>query len=350
MPTTTTSPNMSLIIPTVSQDPGPDWAGNLNASLSIIDQHTHAPGSGIQITPEGMNISSDLSFSSNNATLLRSARFDIQSAALADATDLGCAYAVGDDGDLYYNDGLGNQIQITANGGVAGSPGSIASLTSPASASWVSATATFVWKSTALLAANMDAATLIVRYPGSYPTPSGNYIAIQAPSSLASGYAITLPALPASASFLTISTSGTLAGGPALANGITRSNLEPVGQQISSSCGASDTITSTSFTDITNLSVAITSTGRPVRLFLQPDGTANAGRFNVDADSTVAEVRILRDGSSIAVFEVRGPQGTGVIDFLDTPAGALYAYKVQAKVVTGTSVSPRYMKLVAYEL
>src|SRR4051812_20022083 len=102
------SPNMSLPVPVVGVDPGPDWALNINVALTLLDQHDHSPGKGVSITPLGMNISSDLSFAQNNATMLRSARFASQSAALAGASDLGCLYEVGN--ELYYNDGLGNQV------------------------------------------------------------------------------------------------------------------------------------------------------------------------------------------------------------------------------------------------
>lgn len=338
---------MNLIIPTVSQDPGPDWANNLNASLYAIDYHNHSAGSGVQITPAGINISTDLSFGGNSATFMGSV--DFVSSAVAQS-QLISAYAVGTDGDLYWNDANGNQIQITASGGVAGSPGSISNLTSPASAAYVAATSTFVWKSTALLNANMDAATLIVRYPGSYPSPAGNYIAIQAPSTLASGYSITLPALPASTSFLTISSTGVLAGGAAVANGITRDNLAPVGQQISSSCGNFST-SSTSFVDITNLSVTITTSGRPVSISIQSDGTSGSGSGGgFDASVNGYVVQILRDATPVSLsFSGPGP-GAPLTALLDTPSGGTYTYKVQIKALSGGTAFCAYSKLVAYEL
>src|ERR1035437_5104914 len=117
------SPNMTLPIPVVGVDPGPDYALNLDACLGIIDSHNHSNGSGVQITPAGMNINADLSFGGNNATHLRSVKFSPQSSLLSLASDSGVLYESGV--DLYYNDALGNQIRITASGGVNGSPGSI---------------------------------------------------------------------------------------------------------------------------------------------------------------------------------------------------------------------------------
>lgn len=142
MSNTTISPNMNLIVPTPSVDPGPDWANNINASLSIIDQHNHSPGSGVQITPAGININVDLPFNANNATGLRSVRFNPQIAPLGLASDIGCLYEVS--ADLYYNDGAGNQIRITESGSVTGSAGTITGLPSgTASAAYSAGTFTF---------------------------------------------------------------------------------------------------------------------------------------------------------------------------------------------------------------
>lgn len=206
----TLSPNMSMPIPGVGLTDGPQWASDLNASLNILDSHDHTPGYGVPITVAGLNINADLPIGANNITGVRSLRMNVQAAPLATASDLGCVYVSGV--DLYYNDELGNQIQITQSGGLAGTPGSISNLVAPASAAWVSADATFVWSTSPAVAAAMDAGTLIIRYPGSYPTPSGNYIALQAPAALATGYALKLPpALPlASGAALTASTAGVL--------------------------------------------------------------------------------------------------------------------------------------------
>lgn len=213
------SPNMSLIEPTVGGQPSPTWAVDINTNFSIIDSHNHSAGSGVQITPSGLDISSDLTFQGNDAIALRSTRYSIQSAVLATASDLACAYAVGSAGDLYWNDNSGNKIQITASGGVVGTPGSISGLASPAAATYVPVTGTFVWTRSAGVGANMDAATYVLRYPGSYPAPSGNYILLQAPSSLSGGYAITFPgSAPASTKIMQMDSSGNISAALAVDN------------------------------------------------------------------------------------------------------------------------------------
>lgn len=195
--------NMNLTVPSVGVTVGPEYANQINASLNIIDSHDHSAGNGVKITPSGLNINSDLPFSENNLTSVRSVRFTSQSTPLALTTDLDCLYTSGV--DLYYNDGNGNQVQITSGGGVAGSPGSITGLVSPASASYVSGSQTFVWQSDANTAANMDAGSLLLRN-----ITASSFALTLSPPTLTSNYSIVLPVLPVSQTFLTIDASGNM--------------------------------------------------------------------------------------------------------------------------------------------
>ena len=204
MANTIVSPNMNLPVPIVSQDPGPDYASNINACMSAIDSHDHTSGQGVPITPNGLNINADLLFGGNNATTLRSVRFQNQSSPLATSStsDIRCVYSSGV--DLYYNDGSGNQIQITQNGGIAGSPGSISNLTAPASAAYVSANSAFVWQSAANTAANLDARSIILRNSAA----NSKGYTINPPSAMGSDLSITMPQIPGVTGFLTIDTGG----------------------------------------------------------------------------------------------------------------------------------------------
>ena len=58
-------PVMGLILPTPGVQPGPQYATDTNQDMSIIASHTHQPGSGVAITPAGMDINAPLSFNSN---------------------------------------------------------------------------------------------------------------------------------------------------------------------------------------------------------------------------------------------------------------------------------------------
>lgn len=91
MPTT---PDMNLVLPTVSVTAGPLWATELNAALTLVDAHDHTTGKGVPIVPSAININADLTFNSYNATTLRTTRFDSQSVALAIGTDINCLYSV----------------------------------------------------------------------------------------------------------------------------------------------------------------------------------------------------------------------------------------------------------------
>lgn len=123
---TTTTPDMNLVLPDVSITAGPQWATLLNAALTLIDSHDHSTGKGLQVTPSGLNISSDLTFASNNATNLRSLRFFNNLSFTPGASDKTCLYAL--NGELFYIDASGNNVQVTLNGAVDVS-GSITSLT-----------------------------------------------------------------------------------------------------------------------------------------------------------------------------------------------------------------------------
>lgn len=203
---TTLTPNMNLVIPVVGQEPGPQYALDVNSSFTIVDGHNHTQGYGVQIPTAGLNINADLSFNGVNATLLRSARFQPQLTPLATPSDLGCLYESGV--DLYYNDGNGTQIRMTASGGVAGTPGSISGLVSPASASYSPGSATFTWQSNTLTPANMDFASAILRNL----IASSKGLTLQPPAAMAADYTITLPPLPTGATkFVSMDTSGNLA-------------------------------------------------------------------------------------------------------------------------------------------
>ena len=156
----------------------------------------------------------------NNLIQVKTVRFNAQGTPItASSPNLGCLYVSGV--DLYYNDESGNQVRLTQAGAVSGTPGNIANLTSPASATFVSVGGTFVWQSAANTAATMDMGSIVIRDL----TASANGVTIAAPLSLAAPYTLYLPAaLPASNSFVTVSTAGAL-GTVSQTAGITGSNI-----------------------------------------------------------------------------------------------------------------------------
>lgn len=368
----TISPNMNLVIPTVSVDPGPNWAENLNSSLALVDQHDHSSGNGVPVTPAGLNISSDLSFKTTNSAIdLLSTVYTPQSAVLGPLLTRRL-YVVGD--DLYYNDGLGNQIRITQSGGVAGSPGSIANLTSPASATYVSGSSTFVWQSDANTPANMDAASFVLRNL----TANSKGLTLSPPNAMAADYTIVLPALPGSGTkFVSLDSSGNMgasiaadnttlevssntlqvkAGGIGtnqLANtGVTYGKLQASSFTQSSACSVYNM--TTSFADVTNLSISFTSTGRPLWVGLIPSGGVGLSVIQTN-NNAYGVIRFIQNGVAAADLQTAQQGNSPLGGFFIIASGlvpGVNTFKVQA-FVTATGAFPSYISnaiLAAYEI
>lgn len=408
MANTIPSPNMSMPVPVAGVDPGPQWALDINSCLAILDAHDHTPGAGAQITPGGINISSDLTFGGNNATALRSTRYTPQSPVLAGALDLDCIFVNGV--DLYYNDGNGNHVRITQSGGVAGSPGSIANLTSPASASYVSGNSTFVWQSAANTPANMDFASAILR------NLSANSfgLTLNPPSAMGADFALTLPTVPASQKFMTLDAAGVMGAPWAVDNstievasgttvqlkdgGITSSKfaagavntsaiadlsittskyvdlsvttgkiadgaitnvkLASLNQQIGTSSGTFS-VSGTSETNIPGSSVTITTSGRPVFIGFMPSGSFGEADFNINSSNGLLNTiltRIYNGATEIGRFPIVTINAnfsipTSTVWMIDTPIAGTYTYKGTLQP-QAASVSGQFnnSKIVVYEI
>lgn len=198
-PNYTQTPYMGLNLPTPSLDPGPDWAAALNAALAFVDQHTHNPGSGLQVTPSGLNINASLPFNNQAATLLQAANFT-QQTSLATLN----ALWVGKDGNLYFNDGVGDpSIQITSGGNVLANASGISD--PPASAAFVSSILTV------LAAANTPADIQCASILMGNNVALTNYLTLEPPASMSSSFNLVLPTPPASVtSFLQCDSSGNI--------------------------------------------------------------------------------------------------------------------------------------------
>lgn len=259
------SSNMNLPIPVVGQEPGPDYAFDINSSLTLIDQHDHSPGSGVQITPAGLNINADLDFHSAVALNLSGVNLVAQSTAPANST----IYESGT--DLYFVDGVGNNVRITQSGGVVGAPGNITGLTSPASASYNAGSKTFVFQSGVNLAANLDGASLLLRNI----SPNSTFaLTLQPPAGLSSNYSLTLPLIPASYNFLTIDTSGNIAemaGYPDVGSNGTR---------LTASSGSTHGILWSSDEEILNLGIACSVASNNLTVALKTASGADASPAN----------------------------------------------------------------------
>jgi hypothetical protein len=130
---------------------------------------------------------------------------------------------------------------------------------------------------------------------------------------------------------------------------------------ISSSCNGYSSNSGTSVL-VTNLSVNLTTTGKPVQLFLTPDGTTNdsyIGATGAPSAAVFIDLFFYRDNVQISATNLR-VQHTGAdiilirippcMGYLDFPNAGVHKYQVFHRVIQGLSTDLGFMKLVAYEL
>jgi len=202
----TSTPNMAMNIPIVSQTTGPVYATYVNAAFTTIDTHDHSSGKGVLITPGGLNINADLTFNSNDAIALRTSRYTSQISTLSGSAsqDIQCIYVSGV--DLYYNDGNGNTVRITNGGSVTGAAGTITGMTGSVSAVYTSGNATFTFQSATNVAANLDGRNIILRNAAA----NSKGLTLSPPAAMAADIAMTFPTLPAASAFMVMDTSGNM--------------------------------------------------------------------------------------------------------------------------------------------
>lgn len=368
-----TTPNMNLTLPIPSLEPGPLYASDINNSLTIVDQHNHSDGSGVQITPSGLNINSDFPINGNNLTLVRTLRLQPQSSGFTPGVvDLGALYEVV--GDLYYVDGSGNQIRITESGSVAGAAGTITGLPSgTASAAYTSST--FVFQSATATPAAIDGASFILRNN----VASSFGLTLSPPSALASNYSLVLPSLPPQTNVITLDTSGnmgtlsydqigedmTSAGANAIAASRTResgTNSVPIGGVAISPSSGSFGTGSVSYVGIPGQSVTIATSGRPVRVFMSPisavSSLAGVGLSGTNTSSMF--IQLTRNTVSVAIQQVAVSATSssntelvippGSVSFLDDVAAGTYTYSFNVLVSSGSNGSFVNINTIAYEL
>jgi len=343
----TPTPNMKLTTPTIGVDSGLTWETAINANSSIIDGHNHSPGNGALIQPNGLNINSSLTFNNFPATNLQACTFTPQTSLLT----INTLYVSGV--DLYYNDGSGNPpIPITSGGAVNASSSGIVSGTATASFS----AGVLVVNAASNTPANIQGGSLLLGNNSS----GSKFLTLAPPAAMASDFGLTLPSVPGSQSFMSIDTSGNIAAYAAVSGGITRSNLAAVGQQISSSCG-SFTTSSVTFVSVTNLSVTLTTSGRPVMVLLYGIDTSSGIGLSVSSAGVYnVLVEILRGATLVGGGEIGADFGGGTpqifqspqsITILDTPSSGTYTYSVKMRVNTGAVTGAMIdMVLAAYEL
>ena len=218
-----------------------------------------------------MNINKDLAINSNNLLGVRSVKLSNQDSPL-EGTETGAIYE--SDGNLFYNDGDGTTIQITADGALAASSlGGISGL--PWGTAGVGfSNPTYTFKNSSTTYARLDSGPVKIRSENDTNPTKG--ITIASPDGLANNYTFKLPtAVPDSTSFLTMATNGTLQNNISTTQGITNAMRAPLGQ---ASAGPNSvySVEAEEYADVTGLSFSLATTGRPVLVSLQ-SLTTNSG-------------------------------------------------------------------------
>lgn len=368
------TPNMLLTLPDPLVTLGPLWAQELNTAFGVIDNHDHSSGKGLPVTPAGLNINAALTFNTKSATDLGLARFTSLGAVLVGLLDKNQVYVV--NGELYYQDGSGTNVQITAAGsvniagvgGISGLSGTTAALT------YSNSLKTFILTQDSGISAKLDTGRVTIRDE----VGSANGVTLKSPSSLAGSYTLTLPAaLPASTKILTV-TSGGVVGAAYDVDGstlevssnslrlkdagittakigdaqVSRAKVVTLGRGLSSSCGVYNSGSTGVLQTVTNLSQAVTLAGGDVLVSLQPDGTT--GGSNISNGALSWTLHVYRDASEIARFNMPASAVVAsesiTLQFTDTAGtsgAATFAIKINDG---GGAVSLRNYKLAVREL
>lgn len=108
--------------------------------------------------------------------------------------------------------------------------------------------------------------------------------------------------------------------------------------------------------DVTGLSVTITTTGRPVMLLLQSDGTNSNGGSSISVTGNEAFLAFVRGSTILALNDFQPAPGPIVevppscCQFVDVVAAGTYTYKAQGFVLSGGTLQITDVALVAFEL
>ncbi len=200
--------SLGITLPTVGTTAGPTWATDLNTAIQDVIDVLET-----KVTPAGMDINADLSFRSSGTSYrakdLKAVSLTNQDSTLAAATYPSTLFSTDVDGELYYNDNNGRQVQVTSDGAVnvstsGGITGSGYGSTS-VEVNWDSANMQYKLRS----GSGADDYADVLCRDLKLNDGSANTLTVSAPA-LAADYTLTLPnAVPAASnSLLEMDTSG----------------------------------------------------------------------------------------------------------------------------------------------
>lgn len=85
------------------------WSSNINANITIIDEHTHSSGNGLQLNVSIIQVLNNIDFDYNPITNLGYLNFYNNDTTISTYNSIFV-----ENGDFYFKDGNGNDIQITS--------------------------------------------------------------------------------------------------------------------------------------------------------------------------------------------------------------------------------------------
>lgn len=125
--------NMKLVLPEIEVTLSPEWGQRINDALEQIDRHTHTHNSGVPITPSGIEIDENLNINSQG---FDNVNYSVSLSKFEDESINNSVHII--DGELYFKDGNGNNVQITSGGTLnAGAAGTVGGMTGESSVSYV---------------------------------------------------------------------------------------------------------------------------------------------------------------------------------------------------------------------
>lgn len=223
----TTTPNMSLVLPTPGGDSG-SWDDLLNAALTLVDSHDHTTGKGPQIPSAALNINANVSLGGYSLTSVGTLDF-AESTITSGARRLFFSTA---DHELYVRTNGGTNVKIT-NGSslnlsiVGGIVGDYAS--TGAEVAYNDANDRYTFKQetggggvkqwATLAGGNLD---VYEQLATASATTISNRVRLSSPAALAASYALTFPAaLPGSTLLMQLSSAGAITASNSVAGGLT---------------------------------------------------------------------------------------------------------------------------------
>lgn len=176
---------------------------------------------------------------------------------------------------------------------------------------------------------------------------------------------VTVVNVPAAGSVTTAKIADGAVTTPKIADGaVTAAKLAALNYQLSSSCSIYSLTGTTSITDVTNLSVSITTTGRPVFVGLISDGSVNYSyvQYSDTQISIAPELYFYRGATNISLQVFTQRVGSSAVantmsipvssvSYIDIPSAGTYTYKFSIRASTTSANFDVYRaKLIVYEL